>query len=176
MQFSIWLQTFLDSLSSDIDAETFGEYIDGMLQDETLDSNEIIESISDLLESAIPSKDAIRCSQEIYSRFQDQYAKSEEETAPTTTQEKDGTSSLDILEETMRSMLVASKDQQAPSEASSSAQGPKLKNLDSVTVSILRAAGVSGYQEDEQAEAELAIKLANAEYVAKQCASSDVVG
>nr|CDS30809.1 expressed conserved protein [Hymenolepis microstoma] len=167
MLFSKWLQTFLNSLTSDIDAETYGEYIDGMLRDDTLDSKEITESISGLLESVIPSKDAFRCSQEIYSRFQEQYGKSEKEAAHTA-QEKDDTSSLDILEETMRSMLAASKDQQAPSEASSKSQGPKLKNLDSVTVSMLRAAGVSGYQVDEQAEAELAIELANAEYVARQ--------
>lgn len=71
----------------------------------------------------------------------------------------------------MRSMLAASKDQQAAQslpETSSKSKGPKLKELDPITVSMLRAAGVSGYQGDEQAEAELTIKLVNADYVAKQ--------
>ncbi|VDL42913.1 unnamed protein product [Hymenolepis diminuta] len=169
--FSKWLQTYLKSLTSDIDAETYGDYIDGMLRDDTMDPKEITESISGLLESVVPPEDAIRCSQEIYSRFQDQYVKSEKETVHTSIKEKDDSSSLDILEETMRSMLAASKDQQAPQslpETSSKSKGPKLKELDPITVSMLRAAGVSGYQGDEQAEAELTIKLVNADYVARQ--------
>lgn len=55
MLFSKWLQTYLISLTSDIDAETYGDYIDGMLRDDTMDSKEITESIGGLLESVIVS-------------------------------------------------------------------------------------------------------------------------
>lgn len=55
MTFSKWLEKCLDSLSCDIDTEIYGEYIEGMLKDETLDAQEIRDSISAFLGSVIVS-------------------------------------------------------------------------------------------------------------------------
>ncbi len=53
--FSGWLKDYLGRLSGDIDADVFGEYIEGLLQDDTLEKDEILESISGFLESVIVS-------------------------------------------------------------------------------------------------------------------------
>lgn len=53
---SDWLKAYLSQLSQDIDADVCGEYIEGLLQDDTLDKVEIIESISGVLESVIVSR------------------------------------------------------------------------------------------------------------------------
>ena len=96
---------------------------------------------------------------------------------------------LDALEEQMRSLListaVASTTSRIPSysrpfegipDASSKGKkrvqkGPHPKR-DACTAAVLREAGVSGYQINKQAEAELQVALANAEYFAKQATST----
>lgn len=45
------------------------------------------------------------------------------------------------------------------------------KQRDACTAAVLRAAGVSGYQGDEEAEAALKVALADSEYFAKQAAT-----
>ncbi|KAM7534131.1 hypothetical protein Aperf_G00000105152 [Anoplocephala perfoliata] len=168
--FSKWLAKYLNSLSSDIDPELCGEYVEGMLKDDTLDAQEIKDSISSFLESVIPSEDAVKCSQKIFSYFQEQVAKPDNLSGTVSKIERNNPDSLDILEETMRSMLADSKGLTiaAITPSDSSKTSSTSTKRDACTIAVLRAAGVSGYQGDEQAEAELAVNLANAEYVAKQ--------
>ena len=53
--FSDWLGEYLSKLNIDIDVETYGEYIVGLLKDESMDRKEIIDSIGSFLESLLVS-------------------------------------------------------------------------------------------------------------------------
>lgn len=53
ISFSNWLEKYLTTLSDGIDTEVYGDYIEGLLKDETLDKQEIIESIRSFLESVL---------------------------------------------------------------------------------------------------------------------------
>lgn len=195
--FSDWLEKYLTHLSNDIDIEVYGDYIEGLLKDETLDKQEIIDSIRSFLESVLPSKSAIEGSEMIFSRFHDSKATASAHSSSSNAATNTTVSEhFDHLEEQMRSILISTVVANTTTLASSYAnpfsptnsstqstalktQGGKKqshqkqehqrhKQRDACTAAVLRAAGVSGYQGDEEAEAALTVALADAEYFAKQ--------
>ena len=53
ISFSDWLVEYLNKISNDIDAETYGDYIEGLLKDDSMGRKEIIDSIVHFLESVL---------------------------------------------------------------------------------------------------------------------------
>ncbi|KAL5963335.1 hypothetical protein TSMEX_008931 [Taenia solium] len=197
ISFSNWLEKYLTNLSTDIDIEVYGDYIEGLLKDETLDKQEVIESIRSFLESVLPSKSAIEGSETIFTRFHDSQATpSTHLPSPNAATSTTASEPFDHLEEQMRSILISTvvanttttvpsyvnpfcpKDSSTKSTAPSTQGGKKQsqqKQRDACTAAVLRAAGVSGYQVNEEAEAELKVALADSEYFAKQAATGGPV-
>ncbi|VDM32867.1 unnamed protein product [Hydatigera taeniaeformis] len=197
--FSIWLGKYLTHLSDEIDIEVYGDYIEGLLNDETLDKPEIIDSIRSFLESVLPSELAIEGSETIFTRFHDLQVTPSAQSPTTAATNTTASEHFDRLEEQMRSIListvVANTTTPVPSYVNPfpprnsstkltnlNTQGEKnqpqgkqesqlQKQRDACTVAVLRAAGATGYQGDAEAEAALKVALADAEYFAKQVAN-----
>ncbi|VDD74559.1 unnamed protein product [Mesocestoides corti] len=165
--FSCWLKNFLNDLSGDIDTDVFGEYIEGLLQDETLEKQEILESISSFLESVIPSESAIKGGEKIVSQYRAIKTNcAPDSVAPSNASEA---AKLDDLEQQMRTLLAQQpKIKPTPSANHPTPSVPQRDNRDACTVAALRAAGVGGYQGNEEEEAALAVALADAEFFSKQ--------
>ncbi|KAL5105784.1 hypothetical protein TcWFU_004775 [Taenia crassiceps] len=184
-----WLLPLRQAYHSPTGWKMYGDYIEGLLEDETLDKHEIIDSIRSFLESVLPPKSAIEGSETIFTRFHDSRATPSTH-SPSLNAANSPTASehFDHLEEQMRSIListvVANTTTTVPSYANpfcprnssttpmavrdQGSKKPSRQKRDACTAAVLRAAGVSGYQGDEEAEAALKVALADSEYFAKQ--------
>lgn len=52
-EFTAWLKNCLSQFSRDIDADAFGDYIHGILEDETMTRDDHLESVEDFLSSVL---------------------------------------------------------------------------------------------------------------------------
>ncbi|BHF84157.1 hypothetical protein SprV_0902730700 [Sparganum proliferum] len=192
MEFSDWLKDYLHGLSSNVDT-VFVEYIDGLLQDNSMDNTEKRECISEFLCSITSPEKATMGSSEIVEHFLASVGTDDSAPsillsgAPATTTAGDQTAEqggaeceglFDSLESQMRSLM-----QQTPPKKTSvaacigqtalgdtDAEGPKER--DACTIAVLRAAGVVEYQDSDESKSALKVALADAEFFAKQPLSS----
>nr|VZI19468.1 unnamed protein product [Spirometra erinaceieuropaei] len=192
MEFSDWLKDYLLGLSSNVDA-VFVEYIDGLLQDNSMDNAEKRECISEFLCSITSPEKATTGSSEIVEHFLASVGTDDSATsillsgAPATTTAGDQNAEqggaeceglFDSLESQMRSLMQQTPPKKTGVAACSGqralgdtdAEGPKER--DACTIAVLRAAGVVEYQDSDESKSALKVALADAEFFAKQPLSS----
>ncbi|KAL7054843.1 hypothetical protein AAHC03_024317 [Spirometra sp. Aus1] len=192
MEFSDWLKDYLLGLSSNVDA-VFVEYIDGLLQDNSMDNAEKRECISEFLCSITSPEKATTGSSEIVEHFLASVGADDSATSillsgvPATTTAGDQTAEqggaeceglFDSLESQMRSLMQQTPPKKTGVTActgqralgDTDAEGPKER--DACTIAVLRAAGVVEYQDSDESKSALKVALADAEFFAKQPLSS----
>lgn len=182
VEFTEWLKVYLGELDPSIDVDVFGDYITGLVEEDVADE-EKLETIDDFLLSVVTPNRAKSGAKRII----DEYVKLTCHNADTADEPNDPNgypapndptsdeTVVDAVERQMRALMQADSQRTVASTAVSTteenpdgARRRQRTDRDACTVAALRAAGVSGYQENAESEASLAVALANAEFTAKQ--------